>query len=128
MPDSGFLTVFLVGLLGGVHCAGMCGGIVSALTLQGGGQAIVLPRQVPPWRLHLAYNLGRITSYAIAGAAMGAIGSLSLLLNGVLPVQMALYVSANLMMIALGLYLTGLTQTLQITLAGTGVVQAGEKY
>ncbi|HOI51110.1 MAG TPA: sulfite exporter TauE/SafE family protein, partial [Azonexus sp.] len=34
MPDSGFLALFLVGLLGGAHCVGMCGGIVGALSLQ----------------------------------------------------------------------------------------------
>ncbi|WP_442954753.1 urease accessory protein UreH domain-containing protein, partial [Pelomicrobium sp.] len=28
--SSGFLSVFLVGLLGGTHCVGMCGGIVGA--------------------------------------------------------------------------------------------------
>lgn len=108
MPDSGFLAVFLIGLLGGVHCAGMCGGIVSALSLQ-------TPGGRPAWRIHLAYNLGRIASYAIAGALIGALGSLGLLLNNWLPVQMILYVAANLMMIALGLYLTGATQTLAFT-------------
>lgn len=108
MPDSGFLAVFLVGLLGGVHCAGMCGGIVSALTLQ-------IPIQRVAWPIHLAYNLGRITSYAAAGAAMGALSSLGLPLNHWLPVQMTLYIAANLMLVALGLYLTGMTQTLAFT-------------
>ncbi|MCX7151927.1 MAG: sulfite exporter TauE/SafE family protein, partial [Proteobacteria bacterium] len=28
------LTALTVGLLGGVHCLGMCGGVVSALTLR----------------------------------------------------------------------------------------------
>ncbi len=107
MPDSGFLTVFLVGLLGGVHCAGMCGGIVSALSLQG-------PRDMagPAWPVHLAYNLGRISSYVTAGALMGAVGSLGLLFDKALPVQMILYVAANLMMVALGVYLTGITGAL----------------
>lgn len=109
MPDSGFLAVFLVGLLGGVHCAGMCGGIVSALTLQVPGKP---GAGGPAWMLHLAYNLGRISSYAVAGALMGALGSLGLLLNNVLPVQLALYVAANLMMVALGVYLTGITGAL----------------
>jgi sulfite exporter TauE/SafE len=112
MPESGFFAVFLVGLLGGVHCAGMCGGIVSALTLQ-------MPRtrseRGPIWLIHLAYNLGRISSYSIAGAAMGVLGSLGLLLNNALPVQMTLYIGANVMMIALGLYLTGLTGALAFT-------------
>nr|ART40368.1 K339 [uncultured bacterium] len=112
MYDTGFFAVFLVGLLGGVHCVGMCGGIVSALTVQ-------LPRQKTPWSIHLAYNLGRIGSYMSAGALMGAIGSFGLLLDHWLPVQMTLYVAANLMLIGLGLYLTGMTQTLAfVELAG----------
>ena len=112
MPDSGFLAVFLIGLLGGVHCAGMCGGIVSALSLQTPGAT---PRPGPAWSIHLAYNLGRISSYSIAGALIGAVGSLGLLLNDWLPVQITLYVAANLMMVALGLYLTGLTRALAFT-------------
>jgi len=105
MYDAGLVAVFLVGLLGGVHCVGMCGGIVSALTVQ-------LPQHRTPWSIHLAYNLGRISSYMVAGAIMGAVGSLGLLLEHWLPVQMVLYVGANLMLIGLGLYLTGLTRTL----------------
>lgn len=110
MIDPGFLAAFLIGLLGGVHCAGMCGGIVSAMTVQ-------MPSQQGAgrhgaWPIHLAYNLGRISSYVIAGALMGALGSLGLLLNNLLPVQMALYVGANLMMIGLGLYLMGATRAL----------------
>jgi sulfite exporter TauE/SafE len=69
----------------------------------------------PAWSIHLAYNLGRIASYGIAGALIGALGSLGLLLNNWLPVQLGLYIAANLMMVALGLYLTGLTQTLAFT-------------
>ncbi len=120
MPDTGFLAVFLIGLLGGVHCAGMCGGIVSALSFQ--DQSIktvafpVLPVTAPKvWHLHLAYNLGRIFSYTVAGAIMGGLGSMGLLLNGVLPVQMGLYLAANLMMVALGIYLIGVTQSLAFT-------------
>lgn len=95
-----FTAVFLTGLLGGVHCAGMCGGIVAALSGQAGS------RRLP---LHLAYNSGRVASYAAAGALAGAAGGLGLLLDGVLPVQLALYVLANLMLIALGLYLAGVS-------------------
>ncbi|MCX7169598.1 MAG: sulfite exporter TauE/SafE family protein [Proteobacteria bacterium] len=105
MPDTGYISVFLIGLLGGTHCIAMCGGIVSALTVS-------LPGQKQAWLLHLGYNCGRILSYALAGAGMGSIGSLGLLLNDVLPVQLGLYIAANLMLVALGLYLAGLTQTL----------------
>jgi len=33
MPETGYLAVFLIGLLGGTHCVSMCGGIVGALTM-----------------------------------------------------------------------------------------------
>jgi sulfite exporter TauE/SafE len=93
-------AVFLTGLLGGVHCAGMCGGIIAALS----GQAAA-----GRWHLHLGYNLGRIASYGVAGALAGTAGSLGLLLDGMLPVQMGLYVLADLMLIVLGLYLAGIS-------------------
>ena len=105
MPDTGFLALFLVGLLGGTHCVGMCGGIVSALSM--GGQA--------GWGLHLAYNAGRILSYAVAGAIAGALGAASLGLAGQVPVRMVLYFFANLMLVALGLYLIGLSGALALT-------------
>lgn len=112
MPETGFLAVFLVGLLGGVHCAGMCGGIVSALSLNMPAAAAA---RHPVWLIHLSYNLGRISTYTLAGAAMGALGSLGLLLEGALPIQLGLYVAANVMMIALGLYLAGTTRALAFT-------------
>ncbi|MBL8481062.1 MAG: sulfite exporter TauE/SafE family protein [Rhodocyclaceae bacterium] len=103
---AGYFAVFLIGLLGGTHCVGMCGGIVSALSVRMPGEA---RRE---WPIQLAYNGGRIASYTAIGALMGSVGSLGLLLNDWLPVQMALYVGANLMMVALGLYLTGFTRSL----------------
>ena len=36
MPESTYLSLFLIGLLGGTHCVGMCGGIVGALSMGGG--------------------------------------------------------------------------------------------
>lgn len=109
MPETGYLAVFLIGLLGGTHCVGMCGGIVSALTVQ----TVHMPGEARrEWPLHLAYNFGRIASYTAAGAAMGAIGTVGMLFNDLLPIQMGLYVVANLMLVALGLYLTGFTRVL----------------
>jgi sulfite exporter TauE/SafE len=62
--------------------------------------------------LHLAYNAGRIVSYATAGAIAGALGEASMALSGQLPVRTILYLLANLMLIALGLYLMGMTRAL----------------
>lgn len=99
--ESSLFAIFLVGLLGGTHCVGMCGGIVAAISLQ-------MPAGGTRFPYHLAYNLGRMTSYAIAGAIVGAVGSSTLLLKGFLPVEQVLYVLANLMLVLLGLYLAGI--------------------
>ncbi len=105
MPDSAYLALFLVGLLGGTHCVGMCGGIVGALSLGAPAR----------WSMHLAYNAGRIISYAAAGALAGALGAASLSLDGQAPVRLTLYLLANLMLVALGLYLLGVTRALAFT-------------
>lgn len=105
MPDSGYLALFLVGLLGGTHCVGMCGGIVGALSLGGPAR----------WSMHLAYNAGRILSYVAAGAIAGALGALGIGLGGDAPVRIGLYLFANLMLVALGLYLLGVTRALALT-------------
>ncbi|MDR0564190.1 MAG: sulfite exporter TauE/SafE family protein [Azoarcus sp.] len=109
MPEAGYFAVFLFGLLGGAHCASMCGGIVGALSMQ---------TEQPParsraqWPNHLAYSLGRIFSYCLAGAALGMLGSVGLLYGGMLYVRLVLYVFANLMLVAMGLYLAGFTRFL----------------
>ncbi|HEY9100025.1 MAG TPA: sulfite exporter TauE/SafE family protein [Thiobacillus sp.] len=102
MIEFSLLAALLAGLLGGVHCVGMCGGIVAAFSFRADGSA-------PPFRLHLAYNLGRVFSYALFGALAGALGA-SLKLADFLPVQMLLYVLAQVVMILLGLYLAGWSQ------------------
>ena len=100
MAEITLLSAFLVGLLGGVHCVGMCGGIVGALSLGLSSQRQQLP-------LLLAYNIGRIASYTLAGALMGGLG---FYFSGLLPVQNAQHVLlalAGVFMILLGLYLAG---------------------
>ncbi|MDR2014286.1 MAG: sulfite exporter TauE/SafE family protein [Azoarcus sp.] len=112
MPEAGHLAVFLFGLAGGVHCVSMCGGIVGALSMQVEQPLVrgAAPRRV--WYLHLAFSLGRIFSYTAVGSLLGALGSVGMLYDGVLPVQISLYVFANLMLVAMGLYLAGFTRFL----------------
>ena len=102
MPDQGYLALFLVGLLGGTHCAGMCGGIVGALAVQA-------PAGRSALTIHLAYNVGRIASYTLAGALAGVIGYA---FGALLPVQRGLYLFASLMLVAMGFYLLGITRAL----------------
>lgn len=105
MPNSGYLALFLVGLLGGTHCVGMCGGIVGALSMGAPAR----------WSMLLSYNAGRIISYVIAGAIAGALGAASIGLDGPFPARLILYFLANIMLIALGLYLIGVSQALAFT-------------
>jgi sulfite exporter TauE/SafE len=86
------------GLLGGVHCAGMCGGIAASLSAASRGPA--LPRQ-------LAFNAGRIASYAAAGAVAGAVGAAAVMAGAALDVRLALFILANVLMAMLGLYVAG---------------------
>ncbi len=96
------------GLLGGVHCVGMCGGIVGALS-------IASPAAKPAARLPmlLSYNSGRLISYGVAGGLFGALGQLSLPLQQVQLMQSVLAVVAGLMMLLLGLYIGGWSRLLR---------------
>lgn len=92
------LSALVLGLLGGGHCLGMCGGLMGALTL-----AIPPEQRGKRLRLLLAYNLGRILSYALAGLLIGLAGWA--VANS--PAAFALRVIAALLLIGMGLYLAG---------------------
>ncbi|MHC6226549.1 sulfite exporter TauE/SafE family protein [Pseudomonas sp. X10] len=91
-------SALVLGLLGGGHCLGMCGGLMGALTL-----AIPPEQRSRRLRLLLAYNLGRILSYASAGLLLGLAGWA--LANS--PAALAMRVLAGLLLISMGLYLAG---------------------
>ena len=60
-------TAFLLGLIGSLHCAGMCGPIALAIPFKTSTRfSFVLGR--------IAYNMGRITTYCLLGILFGAIG------------------------------------------------------
>jgi sulfite exporter TauE/SafE len=100
MNEFSLVAVFMVGLLSGVHCLGMCGSIVGIFTAQA-------PKERSRWPFHLAYSSGRIASYAIAGALVGTIGQAGLLMRDAVPVQHLLFALSSLMLVLLGLYLAG---------------------
>ena len=92
------VSALILGLLGGGHCLGMCGGLMGALTL-----AIPPEQRSRRLRLLLAYNLGRILSYALAGLLLGLAGWA--VANS--PLALFMRVLAGLLLIAMGLYLAG---------------------
>jgi len=104
MIDVDLAGAFIVGLLGGVHCLGMCGGIVGALTLGQPQQNAATSRF---WLLQLGYNLGRIISYMLAGMIAGGLGLLLAQAGPLQYTQQILGVIAGLFMIMMGLYLGG---------------------
>lgn len=103
--------MFLVGLFGSVHCAGMCGGIVSAFSMTAPARRpfpVAVATHAPAGGMvarALSYNAGRIGSYMLAGAVAGGIAGGARTLAGAAPLQAAGYWMANLMLVALGLYL-----------------------
>jgi len=68
---STLFGTFIAGLLSGVHCLGMCGGIVAALSFGVDTQA----KRKQQVLFVILYNIGRISSYTIAGLIVGALGS-----------------------------------------------------
>ena len=106
MAEPQYLVAFITGLLGGVHCFGMCGGIVGALSL---GNPANTP-QNPNLAILIGYNIGRISGYVAAGAVVAFIGSSLIELTGMQYAQQVLAIIASLFMVALGLYLAGIWQ------------------
>src|SRR3974390_1678418 len=68
-------AAFVLGLVGSLHCAGMCGPLALALPAVG---------KTTPGYLsgRLAYNLGRIITYCALGLVFGLVGK-TLLLAGI---------------------------------------------
>ncbi|MGW8389587.1 sulfite exporter TauE/SafE family protein [Pseudoduganella sp. HUAS MS19] len=137
------LPILIAGLAGSVHCAGMCGGIVSAFSVGGPCAVPARTRVIPIARAGtgegvpaaagagaggvpaagasamtawaganaaalgyvLAYNTGRIGSYMLAGAAAGGIAGSIAGLASMASAQAVAYWMANLMLVAIGLYL-----------------------
>lgn len=60
-------AAFLLGLLGGMHCIGMCGGIVAALSAA---------RGTTWWPGVFAYHVIRVITYALLGLIVSLAGSL----------------------------------------------------
>ncbi len=95
--DINLLSAFLMGLAGGVHCIGMCGGIATAFTF-------AIPKEAFNTPYILAYNIGRISSYTAVGALTGYLGAITstaittnfpilTLISAVFLVLLALYIS-----------------------------------
>lgn len=92
--DPGLAAAFMLGLLGSSHCLVMCGGISAALGMGATGARRRL--------LVLLFQLGRVATYILLGAGLGAIiGAVAALSEVLLP---ALRILSGLLLVAMGLY------------------------
>ncbi len=116
MPEGialGFpVAAFLLGIASGVHCIGMCGGIVAAFSTPNVIQGPHAQSPKPSLVLLALFNTGRVSAYTLAGAIAGALGSAGALAANLVDVQVAFYVLANVMLVLIGLHLAGATAVL----------------
>ena len=116
MPTGlSLFPIFLVGLLGGVHCVGMCGGILAAFSSASRPRAALpVPVVTAPAPMAAAadrfarvgaFNAGRIASYMAAGALAGGMLGGVQAATELASLRLALYWLANGMLVALGLFL-----------------------
>jgi len=96
-------TAFVLGLLGAGHCLGMCGGIITSLSMASG-------KDKTEWSFVGLYQVGRLSSYSAFGLLAGLLGSqlesltsfpLLKLISAALLILMGLYLSRLWMAIGL---------------------------
>jgi uncharacterized protein len=92
-------AAFLLALLGGAHCAGMCGGVVGALHL-------TRSPHLSAATLAFGYHAGRLTSYTLAGLGAGILGGAAYA-SDILPVQVFLLGAGSAMLLLIGASLLG---------------------
>ena len=94
-------AAFVTGLLGSAHCLGMCGGISGLFAVN--ASTASLRRDLP---MAITYNVGRVLSYMVLGAAVALLGQTIVdaiprltapvrLLSGLLIVLVGLQVAFN---------------------------------
>ncbi|MGD0676436.1 MAG: sulfite exporter TauE/SafE family protein [Polyangiaceae bacterium] len=111
MNGTFYVSALTMGLVGSTHCVVMCGGVVamscSALPL------VRRQRTLAQLPYVLAYNAGRIVSYAVAGAAAGSVGAALITFGPVGRGPVLLRLFAALTMLGVGLHIAGLSAVLR---------------
>lgn len=100
------ISAFSLGFFGAGHCLGMCGGISASLGMSAkpdGAHSTII--------INLGFQLGRLSSYTLLGAAFGLLAGWSH--ENFQSIGIALRIIAGLMLIAMGLYLSSWWMGLQ---------------
>ncbi|MFT5520305.1 MAG: sulfite exporter TauE/SafE [Enterobacterales bacterium] len=102
--ETMLFSALIAGLFGSLHCVGMCGGIASAL-----GMSLKQSESLKkPTITALFYQVGRISSYFIAGFIAGSFGDILTQSEVLKNIATYLRLFSALFMVGLGFYLAGL--------------------
>jgi len=91
-------AAFVTGLLGSAHCVGMCGGISGLFAVNAAVQS--LKTQAPK---AIAYNVGRILTYAILGVVVALLGKT--MVDSIPKLAAPVRLASGLLIILIGLQL-----------------------
>ena len=97
-----YLLIFTAGVLGSIHCVGMCGGFPIAVS------SVPKKCRISKVSSHLLYNIGRVFTYAFLGILAGYLGLRIERLGTFLGGQVILSSLAGTFMIYFGLQIAGL--------------------
>jgi sulfite exporter TauE/SafE len=103
-----FTSAFIMGLLGSVHCIGMCGGIVCAFT---NACSTKKTTNKDLFYFQLTYSMGRLLTYALLGAMIGLFGMMTIQHFGSHYGLFLRYLT-SILMILVGFYLAGWTRVI----------------
>lgn len=103
--DPTLSVAFVVGLFSTPHCVGMCGGIMGALSY--GLREEDRQHSARLFMFVMAYNFGRIASYALAGAVIGGAGGVLVQVVGEGAGHRWLQWLAAVILILIGLHVAG---------------------
>jgi len=103
--SMGYGLIFIIGLMTSVHCIGMCGGInltvsLSAVKLNGKED-----KAIKRARPAILYNAGRVVSYTLVGALVGALGSVISITGSIQGIIVGI---AGIFMVLMGINMLGL--------------------
>lgn len=97
MTGADWGVAFGLGLAASLHCSQMCGPLVIASGASGGGAAG-----------HLAYNVGRISTYALLGMAAGEAGGGAAFMAALSGVESWVAMASGLLLVLAGVWMLGL--------------------
>lgn len=101
------LAALVLGLFGSVHCVAMCGGLASVLS---GGVAPDLRKRsatAPRWGVLAGFHGGRILTYALLGAIVGAVSLFAVEGPAFRTAQAVLRALSGALLVGVGLWLAG---------------------